>query len=363
MHLLLQESPSFQSGGFVIPDFNRVRAGLRFSLQKVIDYRAMNPISLNGSNFLVKLLQSVNVSLQQDPIVYDDKVRDRAFDLSMSLRMTSGFYKGVLFTPGVFYGKNTSEILVANIDPYDRSLLDEQWRTLCPIRVLYHPQSDLNLHVPDGRFESEEPGIAVITINIPMLASQYRKWRLWRNEISDDSPRTVMQFLQEVPLPNMLYSHLDIAILNRCIAQFFGFGLPEVRSRYPFHMTDWTSNVDTAIGRYLEMADHRQLSFDQLVDYFPTVGNDSLRDVIQLPDLAFTFQMQWAVLIARLPLVFFLVRFSAQFNNQRNRGYYNYLRRYFRMMDSGRYIGSALTVSLQDEIDLQIKEGILPYLK
>lgn len=363
MHLLLQESPSFQSGGFVIPDFNRVRAGLQFSLRKVIDYRAANPISLNGSHFLVKVLQSLNVSLLQDRVVYDDKVRDRALDLAMSLKMTSGFYKGALFNPGVFYGKNVAEILIANIDPYDRELLVDRWRELRPIRVLYHPQSDLSLHVPDGRFESEEPGVAVISINIPMLASQYRKWRMWRNEVSDDSPRTVMQFLQEVPIPNMLYSHLDIAILNRGIAQFFGFGMPEIRSRHPFHMTDWSDNVDQALSRYLEMADDRQLSFDQLVDYFPSVGSPTLRDTIALPDLAFTFQMQWAVLIARLPLVFFLVRFSAQFNNQRNRGYYNYLRRYFRMMESGRFIGSALPAALQDEIDLQIKEGIIPYLK
>jgi hypothetical protein len=362
MYQLFQESSLQPGGGLALPDFRRVQAGLRLSLSKVIEFRRQNPVGLNGSHFLVKLIQSLNVPLSLETEIYNDKVRDISLNLAMSLKMTSALSQGRVFTPGVFYGEHVTEALVANIDPFDLDQLEDHWRDMRPIRVLYHPKTDLNLDVPDGRHPSEEAGMAVIAINIPMLASQYRKWRQFRSDVSDDSPRSIMQFLQEIPLPNMLYSHLDVAIVNRLIGLFFKVEMSKPRGHHSFYLTDWTDEVDKALERWMDNVQSRKLDFDTLVSILPTVSAEDYHEILALPDLAFTQQLQWAVVLARLPLVVFLVQFNALTDNPRNRKYLNYLRHYLRQMDLSRVMRTALPNNRYDDVMVLIDNGVVPYL-
>lgn len=362
MYRLFKASSLDYSGGMIIQDFPRVRAGLQLSLQKVIDFRRLNPRALDSSHLLVKLLQSLNVPLSLEPMVYIDRVSDIALNLAMSLHMTSSLSKGRVFSPGVFYGDNVTEVLLASIEPFDYNTPWREWR---PVQVLYHPKTDLNLEVPDGRHPSQEAGMAVITINIPMLAAQYRAWRTEENTIdpvNPESPRSIMQFLQMYPLPSMLYSHLDLALLNRLIGQYFGVTLPQIPSHHSFYLTDWTFPVDRTMGRFLRAAEHRRWDFDTLVGNIPTVSSNDLHEVVRVPDMVFSHQVQWAVVLARLPLVIFLVRMNDQAGNPRNQSYLNYLRLYLRSMDLSQTLRTALPKNRHDDVMALIEQAVLPYL-
>lgn len=362
MYHLFKDRPQDFSGGMIIQDFPRIRAGLQFSLAKVIDFRRHNPRTLDASHLLVRLLQNLNVPLSLEPIVYADRVSDIALNLAMSLRMTSPLSKGRVFTPGVFYGQNVTEVLLANIEPFD---VESPWREWRPIKVLYHPQSDLNMHVPDGRHASLEAGMAVISINIPMLAAQYRAWRMEENTIdrsNPESPRSIMQFLQLYPLPNMLYSHLDIALLNRLISRYFEVKMPVIPSQHSFYLSDWTMYVDRTMDRFLRLAVAKRWDFDTLIGNIPTVSALDLHDVIRVPDMVFTHQVQWAVVLARLPLVIFLVQMNAAVDNPRNQPYLNYLRLYLRSMDLNQTMRTALPRSRFEDVMTLIDHAVVPYL-
>ena len=364
MYQLFQESPLQPGGELVIPDYRRIQTGLRFSVKKVIDFRRLNPQGLNGSHFLVRLLQSVNIPLSMDADIYNDKVSDMALNLAMSLKMTSPLSKGQIFTPGVFYGQHVTEVLMANADPYDVSRMEKEWQDMRPIRVLYHPQTDLQLNIPDGRFDSEEAGMAVISINIPMLASQYRRWREVENmkDIWADSPKSIMQFLMAYPIPNILHSHVDVAMMNRLIGRYFDVEMSKTRSRNSFALTDWTDEVDRTIDHYLRLVSTRRWDFDTLVSHMPVVSHEDLHDVLRLPKMPFSQQVQWAVVLARLALVTFLVQFNRRTENPRNQPYLNYLRRYLRQMDLNRSMRNALPTNRYEDVMFLIDEGITPYL-
>ncbi len=362
MYQLFQESPLQPGGEMLFPDFRRVRDGLRASIAKVVDFRRQNPQGLNGSHFLVRLLMSLNVPLSMEPQIYSDKVSDIALNLAMSMKMTSPLSRGQVFSPGVFYGKHVTEVLLANIEPYDTSMLESNWAELRPIKVLYHPLSDLRLNVPDGRVDAEEAGIAVISINIPMLAAQYRMWRQWeRGVLKDESPRTVMQFLQAYPIPNMLHSHVDVAILNRMIGLYFDVELNNGKSQHSFYLTDWTKDVDRTLKQFLKMSLQRKWDFDTIISHMPVVGHEDMHEVIQLPPMAFSQQVQWAVVLARLALVIFLVRSNADNENPRNRPDLNYLRRYLRQMELNRTM-HALPDNRYDDVMVLINDGLVPFL-
>lgn len=362
MYSLFNESSLQPGGGIQIPDFRRVKAGLNYSLNKVLQFYRANPRGLNGSHFLVRLLQNLNVPLSMDAEIFDDKVRDIALNLAMSMKLTSALSQGRVHTPGVFYGAHVTEILIANIDPYDIDHFKENWREAQSIRVLYHPQTDLWLHLPDGQHSSQEAGMAVININIPMLASQYRMWRLYQANTSDDTPRSVMQFLMEVPIPNMLYTHLDIAVLNRLIGQYFNVELKSIKSHHSFHLTNWDQDLDRVIERWLAYVNNKNWDFDTIVSQLPTVVADDFHEVLALPDMAFSQQVQWAVLIARLPLITYLVQFNEASENSRNQWYLNYIRRYLRQMDLNRTMRLALPQARYEDVMVLIDNGVRPYL-
>lgn len=360
----LFEAHSYSPGGALLfPEFLYGRRGLQSNLEKVIQYHRLNPSGLNGSHFLVKLLQSINVTLSLPPEVYNDKVTDMALNLAMSLKMTSALSRGKVFQQGVFYGDNVTEVIMASIDTYDTLLLKKEWEDLRPIRVIYHPKTDLNLVMPDGKRPSDEPGYAVIVINIPMLASQYRMWRLYDvANNNDDSPMNVMQFLTMYPLPNMLYSHLEVTLFNRLIHKFYELDLPRFKNPNPFYLSDYSASVDKTLDHYLDVVRTKGWDFDTMLSQFPTVTYSDFHKVIRPPEMAFSQQVQWAVAMARLPMIAYLVQLNYVSGNERNQWYLNQIRRWLRQFNLNKALYSALPRYQYDGAITLIEHGILPYL-
>lgn len=361
MYQLLQESPNQFGGGLIFPDFRRIRDGLQLSVDKIKQYRRMNPRNIPGGHVLLRLLQSIPVSQKMDARIYNDKVADIALLFTQSLRLTSALSKGQVWRPGPFLGKQSTEVIIANIDDWDVEAGLANWQELTPIRYLWHPMSTLKLPVADAGFATSEPGLTVITINVPMLASQYRAWRLAYNQ-QDESPRTIGAFLQAFPLPNMLDSQIDIAVLNRLMGRFFGTQPIAEPFRHPFYLTDWSNELDRVLDKFLEQAGPKRWDFDTLVSHIPTVSSENLHHVLKLPEMAFTTQLQWAVMLARVTLVTFLVQFNKNTDNGRNQQYLNYIKRWLRYMDGNTTMRSAMPADLYEDVSILIDYGVVPYL-
>lgn len=361
MYQLFQESPLDIGGGMIFPEFRRIRDGLQLSVRRIQQYRRNNPRYLPGGHLLIRLLQSIPVSQKLDFATYNDKVGDVALLVGQSFQLTSALSKGKVRTPGPFLGANVKEIVIANTDPWDLDEGLKDWQNLKPIRFLYHPMSNLKLPVPDGQTDVVESGVSVVTINIPMLMTQYLAWRHAFKDI-DESPRSVGQFLQAYPIPNMLDSQLDLALVNRLTAQFFGTTLLGEPYRHPFYLTDWSSEVDQVLAKFLEQVGHKRWDFDTILSHIPTVCAEDLHRVIALPELAYTTQLQWAVLVARLALITFLVQFNRKTENERNQKYLNLIRRWLRYMDGNKTLKTALPADLYEDVQVLIQYGIEPYL-
>lgn len=361
MYQLLKEGLLPNRGEQALPEFRRIRDGLRLNVSRVIEYRRANPMAVANGHILIRLLMNLNVPITLDPLIYNDKVRDVALYVAKSLRLTTALQEGQAFSPGVFYGNHVTEVIWAHMDDYDTSMLATRWRELQPIRVLYHPKTDLAMQVPDGKHNSLEAGMAVISLNVPMLASQYR---MWREEQSDnaDTQRSIMQFLMEVPLPQMLPSHVDIAVMNRLISLFFGIEMPVIKAHHQFFLTDWTSETDQTLRNVLKYISGKAYSFDDIVSHMPTVFASDMHENLHLPDLAFVRQVQWAVVVARLALVTFLVQFNAITENHANQRYLNYLDRYLRQMDLSGVLQTALSPARYEDVKDLIDQGIRPYV-
>ena len=361
MYQLLRESPLHIGGGLTFPEYRRIRDGLRLSIERIKHYRRMNPRYLPGNHLLIRLLESIPSSNKMDDVTYNSKIADNALLWTQTFKLTSALSKGQVWRPGPFLGKQVTEVIIANIDTWDVEEGMANWEELKPIRYLYHPMCTLKLPVADSQFASTEAGVAVITINVPMLACQYKAWRRVYGEV-DESPRTIGQFLQAYPLPNMLDSQIDIAVLNRLIGRFFKTVPNGEPFRHPFYLTDWSTEIDAVLDKFLSQVGPKRWDFDTLVSHIPTVCSENLHHTLKLPEMAFTTQLQWAVMLSRLSLAAFLVQFNRATENDRNQRYLDYIRRWLQYVDGNNAMRVAMPIDLFEDASILIDYGIQPYL-
>lgn len=288
------------------PKWSYVKTGLQINLEKVQTYSKLYPFAVPSQHFLNRLITSISVPMSVPLERYYDLVDGMAKNLSMSMQMTSPYYRGKVHN-GVFYGKGSSEVLLLNEDYFDSTWVHENWRQACPIKVLQHPKSDLGMFVPFGRPYSQETGLSVISINITMLAVMYRAFILQRKSlINGQSP---YMFLGGFVLPNMLDSHVDIALFNRYCRVAFDIddqnNIPSVR--HSFTMPDYSALTDFTIAQAVEHAKRQHRNFNTTLKSLPAISQLNMSEVLQMPDTYRTMQDDWALQACRLKAIRFLI--------------------------------------------------------
>lgn len=332
------------------PEWNYIRDGLRRNLATVVKYYRTNPIAVNGSHFLVRLLQSITVPHSQPIDRYYDNVDALSMNLSMALKMTSSIYDGQVFR-GIFYGEGSNEVIIAHDEEFDIYEAERGWENLQPIKVLRHPFSDLGLNIPNGKRSGSETGISVIAINIPMLAIQYRSFRKNEDYLNpNDSQRSIYHFVHMYALTNMLFSHLDVAVFNRIHNLLIGAPLGESFRSHSFHLPDYSQKVTAAQNKVLRILDRLSHDFIQTLLTVPLIVKPDLSKLVEMPDVAPTRQVLWALLLARLPVLNFLFQSAKDGAGKRNQQQVNNVRRALTSYRSSRLLERHLTLDMWHEV-------------
>lgn len=329
-----------------------IKHGLSANLARVVTFYRRHTMAVEAQHFLVRILQSISVPLSLPVERYYDNVDRMALNLSMALKMTSSIYAGAMF-PGTFYGPGCSEVLIAQDESFDPVFADRNWENLSPVKVLRHPRSDLELNLPDGKKIGTEFGLAVIEINITLLAIQYRAWRKQEVDIAEetkDPQRTVMQFVHMYVLPNMMFSHLDYAIFNRISNLSRAKQSGESNVKHPFYITDFSEKADQALSIVLENLSKIGRDFNGILYNVPAVTKTSMREVLRLPDVLANRQVNWGLVVARLPAVRLLIDASKDGANTRNQSEVNTLLREFLQYKTDNSIRSMLTLRQYYEV-------------
>ena len=344
-----------------VPAWNYVRLGLLNNLKTVVSYYRRFPLRIDASHFLIKLIFSLGVSRNQPVDRFYADVQSRALNAAMTRGMTTSISKGQLFD-SVFYG-GCKEIIIGHDEDFDFVEAERNWRDLQPVRILHHPITDLGLNVPDGERYSLEDGLAVIAINIPMLALQYREFRRYEDELAErtgENPRSIANFLYSYPLLNAMGSHLDAVVFNRLYHLLKGYPMGVSQRRHPFYLTDYSANLDAAQKTVLEVLAKNHRKFDGVMRSVPLIVQDNLAEFARLPDVAATRQVLWGLAAARLQLLSFL--FQAQRDDPyiRNASEVNRIVKNFRLWNTDKALSSSLPVDLYFDLKSDLTKVIPP---
>lgn len=300
--------------------------GLHKDLAVVTQYNRTYPRAVKSGHFLVKLIQNLNLNLTLDLMVFRDRVEEVAETVSSVMRMTSSLYKGRMFEPGVFYGPGSKEIIIAHSTDFNLKNIEEEWEDYQPVTFLHHPKTDLHLDTPWGFQNNAEMGLSVVLVNIPMLACQYLMWRRREWLLNSEAQRTTTQFVSSYPLTNSLHSQVDIAILNRLQRVYQGKPVGSSIISRSYTTTDWSSYIDDGLLDLTEDLRSRKLTFDEVLLSIKGVSHKSIREVCMIPEMAPTQQVVWALTLARVELVTFLLEWNKETHSNRNISYLNTIR-------------------------------------
>ncbi len=305
MYDLFKGVPSRKTSAYVFPELIYIRRAFNDMAGDVKSYYRRSPKQVDAKNIFGNILLHIHMRMDLDDRSFAAMVEDTCDPLAKAFNMTSSISRGKSFTKGVTLGEATSEIIIANSEPFDLTNLKQNWRELTPIKYLYHSRTDLNLPIMNNRTPGK--GYGITTVNIPMLAVMYRYWLRYQAEREVLQKDTVYRFIGGYALPNAIDSYLDIAFFNRMARRAQGIGSPTYPTPHPFYVTDMTDRVERAITVINEASTHRNKDIEQLAWSTPAIRAENLFQVAGIPKDPVTRQNEWAIILARLPYVKYLV--------------------------------------------------------
>jgi hypothetical protein len=321
MYSIVHVDPKKEYGVARLPEWKAVQDGLKRNLITFLQHYRHASYSVAADHLLVKLLQSMNVPITLNSDRYYSNISLNALNVANSLQLTTPFGEGQLFK-GVFFNKQVQEVIIAFDELFDYEKIETNWQDATPVRVIQHPFPHVTLQVPNGKFVSPHQGVAVVAVNVSLLAVQHRAFLLAEQRKQTANPdyvqRNTMQFIHMFVLPNMLESYLDYAVFNRINHLFNDEPMLMIPTKSAVHLPNYTRPVDNALKRLLTILDRSDYSPQAVLAAIPAVSFPDMRQVMLVPDVAPTRQILWSVILARLPMLLFLARIAKKTGRIRN---------------------------------------------
>ena len=332
LDLFTIRTPSNQSQ-LHFPEMNYISRTYQRELDNIQDYYHNRVYTVKSNHILANLLTDLNVPMQYGLEQYLSVAEAKATYVAKASQLTSEVDHGKIHH-GCFYGGNVDEIIMVNTDPFDFVEAEKYWKNVVAVEVLLHPKSDLQMLLPNGKYTMVGEGLAVISINIPLLALQWRCFNQAQaiRYAAGDGLLGVGHFIHMYVLPNMLGSHLDIAILNRMMNLFYGAPMGAALIRHAFPVVDYSRRVDNVLNDAIDMIQKKSLRYRWMLQNIPTAIYEDMQEVLLLPDWAPTRQIHWAVMLSRLNIMKFLVDLGGERSKQENRLELNTLQRELRYL-------------------------------
>lgn len=305
MYTLFRDDPVGSKGVVLDPKRPYVQRQFRQQLKDVTNYYRRHPKVVDARNLFALILDHFVLEYRSDDAGWAKKVEDQARGLIRNLGLCDAINRGKIFTTGVTLGPQCEEVVISSIERFDTTGLRSRWRDLKPLRYLYHSRSDVNLPIMNNKTPGR--GYGVIMINIPMLLVQYRHWVYTNYGAVDSDSVNLYKFIGEHILVDCLDSYLEIAYFNRLARQAYNLPTTKYPLPHPFYIPDYTRDVDAMAKRTIQQRTMFTGMITELAHATPMILKDNLWQIIQLPRGPVTIQNEWALAIARVPYIKYLV--------------------------------------------------------
>lgn len=345
-----------------VSGFSYLKTAHQENLSRVINHYRRNAYYSSSNHLLTQLLQHLPIDPRDELAVFRDKVVDLTEEIGRAFDLTTQTHVGESRSPGVFYGDGSEEIILLTSEHFPLERVRLKWQDAEPVVFLRHPKTDLSLNLPEGEQTSDEAGLSVVKINLPLLACQYRQWMWQQLKLPKEERQSIGVFIKKYPLPNSLRSQLDVAFLNRSMKLFFKEPVSFTGDSHPFYFNARHDKTDGSIERLLDLANRKRYSIEEFVNGWPVLYRSNMRQVIATPDILATRQVTWALVSFRLPYIGFLLQRHAAVGGQMDRTVDNAIRRSLRQLRSDKSLQQLTSSSTADQLVTYLQSNIEPFV-
>lgn len=307
MQSLFRLENDLVAGSYNLRQWPYAQQGVMQNIKKIEDFYHTYKQAAPSSHVLIRIINAVNISRGLDFERYMVNCFACSINVAQALKMTTSTSRGQVWD-GEFYGQGSNEVLIGYADYFPIANIASTWKTLSPVTVLSHNQTNSQYLIPDGKTNSKEKGVSVIAINIPMLMAMYYHFNLEQDAVASvgEARETPVQFVHSYAMTNMVRSHADIAYLNRMYNYVNGIpSMPALRT-HSFYTINYDDALDNVIGQqaeYVKYMDSRLVATLRSV-HMPVCGN--MLELSKLPKLPATLQCFWALVASRLKFLAFI---------------------------------------------------------
>jgi len=323
MHTLFEHALQINYANRLVGTFARLQHQSTFNLGKALAYWRESEAVVPSNHLLCRLIKltplpsgDLDVLSLDDVRNYYEALRNHDDQYGNALNLTSSSRFGGV-QASAFYEDSVDELVIVNSTAFTPEMYHD-WKLQNPIQVHRHPYNVPHYGVLSNRVSLGGNGVAVLSINIPLLLTQYVMF-LKEQRTRGEAPIPVSKYVVKYPLPNLLKSHNDIAMINRFIDFWYNNGTNTRDVRQPFWLFDelplWNQVLVPAVSELRR----NPVDFDHALLQIPTVyknGYDAIRLHIDL-DMR---QNRWAWVIARTWVVSFLLDVLASYKGRQKNG-------------------------------------------
>lgn len=294
-------------------------------VNNITDYFRNRVYAVKSNHLLCRLINTGSIPLDYDLFRYMEIANTRAPYLAKYFNFTSSINYGKVHN-NIFYGEDIKEIIILNDEYFNPYAVKKDWKNIQAIKVIDHPISDLGLILPNGHKNSTDKGIAIFEINIALLLIQYRCFAEEQYNRNIDSRLGIQHFVNMYVLPNILYSHIELVILNRLINLYNVAPMGEALKKYPFNVINYSNKIDDVLEIVLNHIKDRRLLYVSSMKNIPAIFNDNIFDFLTMPDIAKTRQVWWALMLSKFKIITFLIDVGGPEGKKNNMSYINKLK-------------------------------------
>lgn len=334
-------NPNNRGRGRQVPiqNLSTSRAVILRELQRVTTHYHKQPTLVPVDHILVRIINLLTISMKRSDYGIVDACMDRTPQVAETLGLVHPLNANVTPRTGHFYNNHVNEILIAHdSDEPDYDLLKKSWFSMSALKIITHPYADVNMHLCNGKYPNNGTGgYAVIVIDTPMLMLQFKHWRQRGINHGLVDTLSARHFVSQMVIPNMLIEHLDVCFINRAMRTYRKEASPFRRRVHPTQVVDYTPKVDDIIDQQVD-ALMSNVNINDVYDLFPAVLKESWHSSIKIPDIIPNMNTTWALDMAALPYINFLLEVVGNTNPTQIRQVSGQLRRDIRRMQSSREI-------------------------
>lgn len=302
--------------GVTIPrDLNYLRKLYHFNETAIGKYYRDREFAAKNSNVVSRLLEHIDPNLNNTVDRFSEIMRSRINYIGKFFRLTSEIEAGIV-QPGLFFGKDNEEIVIANDEYFNPYEVEKNWKTASVLKIYKHEINDLKLLLPTGKTTGSRTGICSVSINLPKLAIMYRCFiREQRNNaLMGSATLNKNYFVFKYIFSNNMKDIIDHVFLNKVMDKFYGRDEVIPKFKHPFKIYEPTTQVDRYVENVVDVITNKDLGFLDVLHNIPLMYNNSALDLLGLPDIAPTRQISWAVIISRLDHMLFLLDVAGKLN-------------------------------------------------